>query len=96
MSPRNVKVSYNFPIKEKLERFDEFMNEEEYAQAKGDVYPIMHERVPDLLAEFLRIKLRFGSCVEQTTYANMKVDDLVTRLLTKRPLSFYGEMDHYL
>lgn len=88
-------LPYGFPVKRKLQQLAAVVSSHEWRQAKCGVHPIMHERVPALLNSFLRAKQALGSAVERALYEDMSVEDLVTRLLTKRPLSFYTRDDVY-
>ncbi len=58
--------------------------------------PIACIRLKELFEEFLRIKKQRGSALEQRLYQDCDVKDLVHRLLTKRPLTFYTAEDKYL
>ena len=62
----------------------------------GGVRPLLHSRVHQMLERFLYIKRRQGSHIERDLYGRMGVADLLTRLLTKRPLAFLNAEDSYL
>ena len=57
--------------------------------------PIACIRLKELFEEFLRIKKQIGSDLEKRLYQYCDVKDLVHRLLTKRPLTFYTPKDTY-
>eukprot|EP00906_Rhabdomonas_costata_P030249 RCo042736 len=54
------------------------------------------EKVRGLLSKFLEVKRSHGSEFEKTFYRTMKPDDLVERLMHKRPLVFMGGDDDYM
>lgn len=54
---------------------------------------IIHKQVLQLINEFLRIKLQFGSSIEKDLYANLTWKQFVQRLVSKRPLTFVGPND---
>ena len=60
------------------------------------VRPVADTRVLSLLESFLQIKRASGSAIEQDVYAEMSVDGLLDRMLTKRPLAFVEGNDSYL
>ena len=49
-----------------------------------------------LIREFLALKRAQGTRVEQEVYAGLDLGAFVTRLLSRRPLTFYGGQDTYL
>ncbi|CZT20118.1 uncharacterized protein RCC_05975 [Ramularia collo-cygni] len=55
---------------------------------------IIPQNFPSLLSKFLTHKLTSGSTPEKILYHNLSWQDLVTRLLAKRPLMFMGSTDH--
>lgn len=57
---------------------------------------IIHHRILELVDDFLRIKMQYGSAVEQTLYRRMTRDEFIQRLILKRPLSFMGADDETL
>ncbi len=58
--------------------------------------PILHEDVITLIKDFLDEKRKNGNDTEKTLYQNMSTEDFVTRLLTKRPLTFWNSTDDTL
>ena len=54
---------------------------------------IIHQRVVQLIENFLRVKIEFGSVIERDLYSNMTTKEFVQRLVLKRPLSFMGPND---
>src|SRR5438552_13359702 len=54
---------------------------------------IIHQRVFQLIENFLRVKIEFGSVIERDLYSNMTTKEFVQRLVLKRPLSFMGPND---
>jgi len=60
------------------------------------VTPICDAKMYDLLCEFLQHKRAWGSSVERALYASMTPSELFTRLLCKRPLSFWGPNDRHV
>ncbi|XP_005177357.2 uncharacterized protein LOC101890579 [Musca domestica] len=59
-------------------------------------YPLIHEKVIILIADFLEHKLKCGSDLEKRLYKGMTLTDFIQRLLTKRCVSFFGGDDDYL
>jgi len=59
-------------------------------------YPLMHKKVFQLIANFLKYKKQHGSTIEKKLYEKMSVHDFIERLLTKRPLMFMNANDSYL
>jgi hypothetical protein len=49
---------------------------------------ILHWRLLLLIDDYLKIKLKSGSSIEQELYRGMTWEDLIKRLIVKRPLSF--------
>ncbi|KAL1520189.1 hypothetical protein AB1Y20_023659 [Prymnesium parvum] len=89
-------LPYRFPVKGKVEHLARVVRADEWERAMRGVYPLMHTHVPPLLSRFLEVKARLGSAVERAYYRGMTVEQLVTRLLTKRPLCFFEKKDVYL
>ncbi|KAJ8931999.1 hypothetical protein NQ314_015045 [Rhamnusium bicolor] len=59
----------------------------------NSVYPVVHEKVLNLYAQFLSYKRKFGTSIEKQLYKDMNLEMLVDRLLTKRALVFVGYHD---
>lgn len=57
--------------------------------------PILHKEIYDLLPKFIGIKKAHGTEVEKKLYKNMTVNELVDRLIYKRPLTFMRYDDYY-
>lgn len=69
---------------------------EEVARLAAEVTPICTEEVRDLLCAFLAHKRAEGSSAERLLYESMDEFELFTRLLRKRPISFWGSGDRYI
>lgn len=69
---------------------------EQVARMAAEVTPICDMAVCDLLRGLLAYKITRGSSVEQALYPLMNQSELFTRLLRKRPLSFWGGGDRYI
>ena len=93
---RIAAMGYPIPIPDKMQKLESVVPAAEWKSAAEGVYPIMHERLPDLLATFLQLKSAFGQPAERVLYKGMKVEDFVTRMLTKRPLCFFEGSDVFL
>ena len=65
----------------------------EWVEHINGVTPIVAEPLLKLVDKVLAIKCEFGSDVEKSLYVGMTRDDLITRTLTKRPLTFWLESD---
>ena len=89
-------LGYPLPIADKMQKLEAVVPPAEWKPAVEGVYPIMADRLPGLLAAFLHIKARSGHPAEVQLYSGMTVEALVTRMLTKRPLSFLEEGDVYM
>ena len=97
---RSDAVPYAFPIeRNRLKNVcvSEQMQREAAAHATG-TRPVLHARALPLLKAFLEHKAHstHASKLERSFYAEMKVSDLITRLLSKRPLVFYTSGDVYM
>src|ERR1700738_723789 len=58
-----------------------------------DTRIIVHERVLNLIDDFLSVKLEYGSSIELSLYTGMSQRQFLQRLILKRPLSFVGADD---
>lgn len=54
---------------------------------------IAHAGFPDLVQEFILHKLRYGTDIERSVYAPLSWRELITRLVSKRPLVFMTPSD---
>lgn len=61
----------------------------------NSAYPILHEKVLALYADFLIHKRTFGNKKEKDFYANMSILELIQRLLLKRAVIFVSSEDRY-
>jgi len=59
-------------------------------------YPLLHGGVISMAFDFLQIKRKYGSPIEQELYANMSMVDFFDRLATKRAVVFFQNYDSYL
>jgi len=75
---------------------DDAVKQATIAQQAREVYPILHGKVKQLIADFLAYKKEYGSSYERRLYATMSEVDFITRLITNRPLVFVGGGDSYL
>ena len=62
----------------------------------NQAYPIIHEKVVDLIQDFLAFKRQHGSSVERELYLAMSVAEFVDRLVSKRPLVFFMSVDSWI
>lgn len=69
---------------------------QEVVQFAKETRPILHSRAVPHLDRFLQFKRANGSAKEKALYHNMTREELIDRLITKRPLMFMGETDQYL
>lgn len=65
------------------------------SQLAEEVAPFIHPRVSELLQGFLDVKRSHGNDVEKSVYASLDPIRFLTRLLHKRPLSFWGPWDRH-
>ncbi len=75
---------------------DDKNKQAEIGKQAGEVRPILHERVKQLIKDFIAYKEKHGSSIEQDFYKNMSESPFVDRLLTKRPLMFVSPTDNAL
>jgi hypothetical protein len=68
----------------------------EWASHFAGVTPIVHHAFPSLLDDFLAAKRAHGSTIERALYANMNPEGLLSRMLQKRPLTFWLPNDDWL
>lgn len=54
---------------------------------------ITHSRFPELVQSFMDHKLKYGTFVEQVFYGTLYWRDMISRLISKRPLVFMGSGD---
>jgi hypothetical protein len=57
--------------------------------------PVFHTKLQQLMEDFISIKQNLDSDLQKVYTENYSSNDLVTRLLTKRPICFYGTNDVY-
>lgn len=69
---------------------------DEIAENAKNTHPIMHNKVNQLITDFLSYKKEFGTEEEKAIYKNMTNDQFIERLLTKRPIVFYDTNDTYM
>ena len=96
LKTRIASMGYPLPIADKMQKLESVVPPAEWKSAAEGVYAIMCGHLPQLLAQFLRIKTQFGHPTEKELYQGMSVEDLVTRMLTKRPLCFFEESDVFM
>ncbi|KAI5644702.1 hypothetical protein NE865_03354 [Phthorimaea operculella] len=58
-------------------------------------YPLVHEKVLQLMAEFLAHKRQWGTRIEKDLYKNMSVAHLIDRILRMRAATFWCANDRY-
>eukprot|EP01048_Picozoa_sp_COSAG05_P020374 COSAG05_NODE_3443_length_2060_cov_2.943906_1_plen_317_part_00 len=66
------------------------------ARMASETTPFLHARSLQLANGFLELKRREGSAIEQTVYKGVDGRQLITRLLSHRPLVFMGAEDVYM
>ncbi len=97
---RSEAVPYSFPLQSNRIKNVCTTKEMKCEAAKQALAtrPVIHARAMALLEAFLKHKKhsKYASKLERSFYANMETDDLITRLLTKRPLVFYTSGDIYM
>ncbi len=77
-------------VKEQMKSPDAIV---QFAQATK---PIVHWKALKLIMDFLDHKREHGSPIEIDLYDKMSLDQMINRLLLKRPFTFMGEADLYL
>ncbi|XP_076166778.1 ADP-ribosylarginine hydrolase CG3568 isoform X2 [Ptiloglossa arizonensis] len=61
----------------------------------NSVYPLIHEAMLPLLAQWLKHKQLYGSAIERAMYMDMGLVQFIHRLLEKRAVHFYGSDDRW-
>lgn len=69
---------------------------QEHLEHAKNTHPILHNKTIQLIEDFLTTKKKYGSKVEKELYKNMTHEEFITRLLTKRPLTFLNIHDYYI
>ena len=95
---RIEELPYDFPPDTEAVQLSSLLPEKrvQVADMADRVTPICDLDLVDLLRAFLEHKRAKGSSIERELYARMNSDELFTRLLRKRPLSFWGLKDKYV
>lgn len=70
------------------------LQEEVVAHANG-AQPFFPRRLYALLPEMIKYKREEGTPIEKEMYKDMTPEELLHRLITKRPLAFYEDKDKY-
>jgi hypothetical protein len=58
--------------------------------------PVIDHKVKELMEAFLKHKKALGNHIEKQVYGQMSLNNFITRLCTKRPLTFCNDKDEYL
>lgn len=88
-------LPYSFP--QGAPRLEDFEEQEELIEQQfQETRPIYPKALDALMDEFLELKRALGSPVEQSLYKDMNREDLLSRLLKKRPLAFLNPTDQFL
>lgn len=66
---------------------------QEIAAMAANTRPIVHQKVYEAAKDFVAYWKENGSNLETTLYKDMTPEQLIDRLLTKRPICFYGTDD---
>merc|ERR1712228_703975 len=59
-------------------------------------YPLVHGSVISLAHDFLQLKIKYGSVIEQKLYSELTMEQFFDRLATKRCVVFFQRYDQYL
>ncbi|KRT83858.1 hypothetical protein AMK59_4055, partial [Oryctes borbonicus] len=91
----------NFPIKFPIDTIrcktlKGFVSESTLLKNINSSYPVIHEHVLPLFADFILHKRKFGSNIEREFYKDMNFLQFVDRLLKKRAVMFMGTEDDYV
>lgn len=73
-----------------------YVQEEVLDRNIKSAYPIIHERVLKLCAEFLTFKSTHGNQIEKNVYKDMSILEFIQRLLEKRAVMFIVQNEHYI
>ena len=89
----------NFPLDSN--RYPYFIKDRKKSEASimafaNTARPIIHPHLLKLMHDFLSYKRAHGSAIEKRLYQDMTLDQFLTRLLTLRPMGFYGPSDKYM
>lgn len=96
---RTSSLAYRMPtLTNKVEVLcgDEMMRKRAIVVHARATYPLVHGTTISLMENFIDIKRRLGSPIERALYKDMDVEQLVDRLITKRPLAFLGACDTFM
>ncbi|CAL7950081.1 unnamed protein product [Xylocopa violacea] len=61
----------------------------------NSVYPLIHEAMLPLVAQWLKHKRLYGSAIERAMYKDMGLVQFIHRLLEKRAVHFFGPNDRW-
>ncbi|KAM3958704.1 uncharacterized protein ACR2FA_007228 [Aphomia sociella] len=93
---RSDKFPVEFPIETvRLKQLKTRIPVEKLQENIRSTYPLLHERVLVLMANFLIYKKKYGSNIEKEFYSNMSVPELIDRILKKRAICFMSRRDIY-
>lgn len=59
------------------------------------VYPLLHESILKLCADFIVFKRQYGADIEKKYYKHLTLKDLIDKILKNRAVIFLGEDDEY-
>jgi hypothetical protein len=77
----------------KLQNIIENINKEDiFEDVKGSCI-LIHEKVINLINDFINLKKEYGSNIEKKLYKNMTNKQFIIRLIKKRPFYFYNRND---
>ncbi|XP_017875387.1 uncharacterized protein LOC108622189 isoform X2 [Ceratina calcarata] len=94
---RSEAFPINFPIKT-VRCFalkDRGIPTEVLERNANSVYPLIHEAMLPLLAQWLKHKRLYGSAIERAMYKDMGLVQFIHRMLEKRAVYFYGSSDRW-
>ena len=87
---RCMKLNYYFPIDN-----TNLFNKEELCYWSKMSRPVISKKIKDLIQSFYEYKVIHGTPQEKNCYSNLTLNDCINRLIKLRPLTFYGEKDHW-
>ncbi|XP_059062704.1 uncharacterized protein LOC131855447 [Achroia grisella] len=95
-----IKRSDDFPIEFPIDtvRLKKLITRRPIEKLKENIrstYPVLHERVLILMANFLVYKRKYGSDIEKKLYERMSVVEFIDRILEKRSICFMSKQDLY-
>ncbi len=86
---------YDFPIKKQVDSYMK-IPKDKLKYYLDNTYVLLPKELIDLIKNFISYKLDHGSNIEKKFYQNITPNNMIRRLISKRPLMFIGLDDIWL